>query len=123
MVGVPDHVNSSIDFIGNVDIYEVSLTAGQSYQFDVTGHLNGDSDFISPGLLDPTLTLTDSSGNQVAFDDDGGPGFNSHIDFTATDTGTYTLSVAGWGNETGDYTLYTEATTFPEGTPYPLPFL
>jgi hypothetical protein len=109
MVGVPDHVNSSIDFVGEVETYEVTLTAGQSYDFDVIGHLNGDSDFISPGLFDPTLTLTDTFGlGTQVFNDDGGPGFNSHIDYTATVTGTYTLSVAGFGDETGNYTLYTD---------------
>jgi hypothetical protein len=114
MVGVPERVNASIGSIGEVDTYEVDLTAGQTYHFDVIGHLNGDSDPTSPELFDPTLTLTavTASGQSVfVFDDDGGPGFNSHIDFTAPEDGTYTLSVAGYEftQEIGDYTLYTEA--------------
>jgi len=108
MVAVPGNVTSSIRPIHDTDGYSVYLSAGQSYDFDVIGHPNGDHDSISPGIFDPTLTLTDSWGTQRAFDDDGGPGFNSHIDYTADYTGWHTLTVAGYGDETGRYTLYTD---------------
>jgi hypothetical protein len=66
------------------------------------------SDAISPGIFDPTLSVTDPWGTQVAYDDDGGTlDQDAHIDFTAGSSGWYTLTVAGYGNETGDYTLET----------------
>jgi hypothetical protein len=108
MVGVPDHVNSSIEFNGDTDSYSVWLTAGSQYDFDVIGHPNNDTDGISPGMFDPTLTLTNPGDYQLFYDDGGGPGFNSHIDFTAQYTGWHILTVAGWGSEQGDYTLYTD---------------
>lgn len=106
MVAVPGQVNGRIDYNGDTDSFSVWLTSGSSYDFDVIGHRNGDSGPLSPGLLDPTLTVTGHG--QSRFDDDGGPGRNSHIDFTANSTGWYTLTVAGFSNEQGNYTLYTD---------------
>jgi hypothetical protein len=111
-IGVPDSDYKSIDYNGDVNTYDVWLTAGQSYDFDVYGAYNGDSDSISPGIFDPTLTVTGpdlTDPNDDAYNDDiNYPiDFDSHIDFTAVSTGWYTLSVAGFGDETGSYTLST----------------
>jgi hypothetical protein len=107
MVAVPDQVSSNIGPSGDTDSYSVYLRAGHSYDFDVYGWGNGDHDHISPGIFDPTLTLTGHGVHR--FDDDGGAyDWDSHIDFTAGTTGWYTLTVAGYHNETGPYTLYTD---------------
>jgi serralysin len=103
-IGVPGSDVNSIDPIGGVDTYGVWLTGGQSYDFDAIGHY----DTSANGVFDPTLALTSPFGNQVAFDDDGGAlDFDAHIDFTAGYSGYYTLAVAGFGDETGTYTLNT----------------
>jgi hypothetical protein len=109
MVGVPGHVNGTIDYNGETDDYRVYLHDGDSYEFDVYGKHNGDHDSTSPGRFDPTLTLS-YHGHQVAYNDDAdGPNDrNSHIDYTADHSGWYSLTVAGFGNEEGRYTLHTD---------------
>jgi serralysin len=98
-IGVPESHGDWIDWNGDVDTYSVHLDWGFAYDFDALGG----------GSIDPTLTLYDPSGAQVAFDDDSGVGLDSHIDFTAWQTGDYTLAVADYGNnDTGSYTLETE---------------
>jgi hypothetical protein len=103
-IGVPDAQFNSIDYYGDIDTNAVWLTAGQSYDFDVYGW--GETSGNGDGVFDPTLTVTGQG--QYAFDDDGGAfDYDSHIDFTAGTDGYYTLSVAGFGSEQGNYTLYT----------------
>src|SRR3954466_11397743 len=82
MVGVPGHVNGTIDYNGETDDYRVYLHDGDSYEFDVYGQHNGDHDSHSPGRFDPSLTLS-YHGDQVAENDDAdGPSDrNSHIDY------------------------------------------
>ena len=78
------------------DFLQILLTAGQHYDFDVVG----------AGLRDPTLAVRDSAGTQVAFNDDSRGTLNSHIDFTPTTSGAFYLDVAGFGTNTGSYTLF-----------------
>ena len=84
-------VNSAAD----QDWFGINLVAGQSYIFDATGST----------LSDPTLALRNAAGTQLAFSDDGGPGLNSRIEFTAATSGTYFLDVGGFSSATGSYTL------------------
>ena len=85
-------INSAAD----QDFFQIFLTAGQNYTFDAVG----------VGLSDPTLAVRNSAGTQLAFNDDGGAGLNSHINFTATTTGTHYLDVGGFGGGTGTYNLF-----------------
>jgi hypothetical protein len=96
-VAVGGSRTGTINSAADQDFYAVSLTAGQSYIFDAHG----------VGLSDPTLALRNSAGTQVAFNDDGGPGLDSRVEFTATASGTYFLDVGGFGTNTGSYTLAT----------------
>jgi hypothetical protein len=58
------------------------------------------------GLGDPVLTLYDSNGQQVAYDDDGGTGFNAYLNFVSPTGGTYFASVSAYGNSgTGRYAI------------------
>jgi len=86
--------SGTIETGADQDFFRVSLTAGQSYIFDVDG-----------GTVDPTLALRNSSGTQIAFNDDGGPGLDSRIEFTAGATGTYFLDVGSFSTRTGTYSL------------------
>jgi hypothetical protein len=92
-------VNGTISYGSEQDIFPITLRAGESYIFDVTGI----------GLSDPTLSLHNANGNRLAFDDDGGPGLNSRIEFTASTGGTYYLNVGSYGTGTGTYRLSTRA--------------
>jgi serralysin len=87
--------SGTINSAADQDFFQIFLTAGQHYNFDVTG----------VGLSDPTLALRNSAGTQLAYDDDGGPGLNSHIGFTAGSSGTYYLDVGGYSTNTGSYNL------------------
>ena len=86
-----------VDSATDQDWFGITLVAGQSYIFDATGTT----------LSDPTLALHNAAGTQLAFNDDGGPGLNSRIEFTAATSGTYFLDVGGFSSATGSYTLST----------------
>ena len=90
---------------GDEDWVRVELTAGQRYQFDLTG--TG----VEP-VEDPLIRLYDSSGNLIAENDDISTGVirDSRLGFTATETGTYYIEVSSWDGgstdeRTGQYTL------------------
>ena len=99
--------HSTIDYSGDVDTYRVYLAGGPgfAYDFDVDGGTDA-----SGGTFDPIVALYDGNGTRVAIDDDSGPGLNAHIDYPGAGEGpisggNYTLVVAGYGSETGDYTV------------------
>src|SRR5690349_7206331 len=75
------------------DTFTVNLTAGRPSIFEDHGL----------SLSDPTLALRNSSGTQLAFNDDGGPGLDSRIEFTPTQSGVYFLDAAGFGSRTGSF--------------------
>lgn len=85
------------------DWFKVSLVKGQTYTFATIGTgLNA--------LQDTYLTLRNSTGKSITFNDDGGPGTSSLITFKATATGNYYLDVSGYptpslgaGAPTGQY--------------------
>ncbi|MFZ2031515.1 MAG: M10 family metallopeptidase, partial [Vitreimonas sp.] len=91
-------VNSTIDLAGDHDWFAVTLQAGHSYAFSVTGA-------GASALSDPFLEVYGPSGQLLSIDDDGGDGVNALMHFTATFSGTYYLSAEGLGNATGDYTI------------------
>jgi hypothetical protein len=57
--------------------------------------------------FDPTFTVYNSSCSRIAYDDDGGTGYNSHEEVYMS-AGNYVISVAGWSSSTGDYGLSVE---------------
>src|SRR5215467_13691783 len=91
-------VRGFINSNGDQDWYAVTLTAGQTYTFALSG-------FGVGALSDSYLRLLNSSGTQVAFDDDNGPLANSLLTFTASTSGTYYISAQGYGTTTGQYLL------------------
>ncbi|MEO0361486.1 MAG: pre-peptidase C-terminal domain-containing protein, partial [Pseudomonadota bacterium] len=97
-VEVNDFATGELEQARDVDVFAVDLVAGQAYDFFVFGQSSGGGD-----LRDPTLTLFDSFGNQLDFDDDGGFGRDPSIDFFNFFSGTYFLAVAGFGENFGTY--------------------
>src|SRR5690606_16946934 len=79
--------------VGDDDWYAVQLVAGESYVFTMTG--SGGTP-----LQDTYLELYNSSGSLVAIDDDAGPGTDSMLRFTATQSGTYYINSRAWETAT-----------------------
>ena len=93
-----DTFTGSITAAGDSDWIRISLSAGQNYHF-ATG-----AGGATP-LPDTILELRDISGNIVASNDDDGGSLYSTINFVASQNGTYYLSVRGYGDNTGGYSL------------------
>jgi Ca2+-binding RTX toxin-like protein len=85
---------------GDVDAFTISLVAGQTYTVSLRG--SGETP-----LADPYLTVTKPGGTVASLDDDGGISHDSLLTFTASATGTYTISAEGYPGQgdTGGYTL------------------
>ncbi|MBN1965527.1 MAG: PPC domain-containing protein, partial [Anaerolineae bacterium] len=111
------------------DIVTGNLALGLWDEWSFSGQAG---DVISIAILsddfDTTLTLQDESGNELAFDDDGGPDLNSMINgFTLPADGTYTIVVRSYANRgSGTYSLAlasgeTPVEIVPQVTPGPTP--
>jgi Ca2+-binding RTX toxin-like protein len=88
-----------LDTAGDEDWFRLSLAAGQTVTIELTGI------GVDP-LVDPHLWLYDASGTLVAYDDDGGPGLGSLIEFTAPSDGTWFVAADSYGGQyAGDYRL------------------
>jgi hypothetical protein len=71
------------------------MTAGKTYQID-----------MKSTQIDPYLRLEDPTGQQVAFDDDGGGFPNARIVYAPKDSGLFTIVCTTYGGgSTGKYTL------------------
>ncbi|WP_204115928.1 M10 family metallopeptidase C-terminal domain-containing protein [Shimia biformata] len=107
-VSVDDTFLGTIGSGSDQDWIAVELTAGEDYVFWVRG-VNGYFD----GLSDTTLAVHNSSGTQLAFNDDVEiNNLFSLVEFTAPTTGTYYLNVGSFGTNTGDYALEVSTSTF-----------
>jgi len=97
-----------IETRGDTDIFAVSLEAGRSYTFNLNSAASG-------GLGDTVMRLLNSSGGQLALNDDFGGSTNSQISFTAASSGTYYIEARGYqAAQTGGYTV-----TARDNTPQP----
>jgi hypothetical protein len=119
-VVVPVNGSASYEaFIGDgvhgardVDLFAVSLAAGQTLTADVTARDVGST-------LDSYLRLFDATGRELAANDDAGGSRDSYLQFTAAAAGTYYVGMSGFRNSryfptvagsgvtgsTGSYTL------------------
>jgi methionine-rich copper-binding protein CopC len=75
------------------DMFAITLTAGVQVTIDLE----------SIGLEDPYLTLFNSAGQALAYDDDTGSEFDSQITFTPATTGTYYLLAEDFDTGQGAY--------------------
>ncbi len=101
-VGDPSTTAGNLEVGTDVDWFNFPTVAGHTYVFETT--LNS--------LANSTLTLYDTNGTSVLdFDDDGGTGLASRIDWTAPANGTYYLKVDNFSDsQTGTYTLHVTGT-------------
>ncbi|OYU48978.1 MAG: hypothetical protein CFE31_06230 [Rhizobiales bacterium PAR1] len=95
-------VQGVTDVAGDQDWYAITVTAGQAVQISLSGTAyNGAS--ASP---DTYLRLFNSSGTQIAYNDDASSGvYNSSLRFTFSAAGTYYISAGSYGSTTGGYSL------------------
>ncbi|MFT7286670.1 MAG: subtilisin family serine protease, partial [Halieaceae bacterium] len=84
-----ENLTNSIDFADDQDWFAVTLTAGEQYEFNLTG--DGPN-----ALADPFLALFDANGGPeaLAIDDDGGDGRNARLAFAPDSTGTYFVAAS-----------------------------
>ena len=108
-VAVGGSATGAIERGGDRDWFAVTLEAGKPYRFDLEG-----SPTSAGNLPDTYLRgLYDAAGNRIrgTTNDDGGTGYNSRVDFTATADATYYVSAGAYGSRTGTYTLSVEEVT------------
>lgn len=98
-----------IETAGDKDLFSFAVTAGTTYTFNLNNAASG-------GLSDPVLRLLNTSGGQIAINDDFGSGRNSQITYTASSSGTVYLEAAGYQSGTGGYTLTAAGSTPPTST-------
>ncbi len=91
---------------GDKDVFKVSGIAGTTYTIDLRGAPS------SVGTLtDPLVRVLDSSGSQVARDDDGGTGLESSLAYSPTTTGDFYIEAGAFSsNLTGTYQIDVSAT-------------
>ena len=98
-IAVGGSFTSQLDTAGDRDWIAVTLEAGKSYAISLTG--TG-----AKAVGDTYLRLMDAAGTEIAYDDDGGPGYNSLLSFTPATSGTYYINAGGYDDqETGRYTV------------------
>ena len=97
-VNIGGAITGQIETSGDNDWFAVTLTSGHIYQFTLNRTTTG-------GLSDPYLTLYNSTGSTVTWNDDGGGNFNSLLNYTATASGTFYLGARDYSSGTGFYTL------------------
>jgi len=105
---VPSSTAGNLEVGTDADWFGFSALAGAGYTFET----------ILGTLPDTRLTLFDTDGvTQIAFDDDGGEGLASKIEWTAPASGTYFLEVGPFSNtQTGTYSLIISSYSVQPGT-------
>ena len=99
---------SKIDVAYDQDYFKINLKSNTHYVFTM--------DASAGSSLDPYLTLYNSSGAQIAFDDDtyvNGQyvGVNSWLTYDATSDGSYYISAKGFSSTVGSYILTVSASS------------
>ncbi|MFM9961584.1 MAG: hypothetical protein ACKV2Q_10195 [Planctomycetaceae bacterium] len=92
------------------------------FQPDASGLVTIQLDAANASLLDPFVTLLDSTGAVLQLDDDSGDGSNSLLEFSIVSGQTYYVVASGFGVTTGGYDLSItlEPDSLPSAEPLPL---
>lgn len=109
-MAVGDVFQGSLQVSGDTDWVAINLVAGEIYGVDLFG--TGGS-----GVSDTFLRIYDQYGDLLFSNDDGGVGWNSFLNFTATYTGTFYIEADSYNNnKTGDYQIEVAIVLPPEPT-------
>ncbi|MAX72338.1 MAG: peptidase [Nioella sp.] len=112
VMSVGDTFSGALQALGDDDWVAIPLSAGQSYEIDLSG-TGGAGE-----LNDPYLRLYNASGMQIASNDDGGGGLDSRLTFTPATSGTYYISARAWNDSgTGSYQVAVTAAATPGTAP------
>lgn len=102
-----DTFEGTLSSAGDRDWIAVTLEAGTSYGIAIDAYYSGGG-----GLRDSYLRIYDANGSFLNSNDDGGPGLDSALEFTATSSGTYFVSVGSYRDAySGSYTLAVDENT------------
>lgn len=96
-VRLPGQVGDGSRGAKDVDFYRISLARGQRLVIDLDA-----ASLPVKSPLDAHLRLFNSSGRQIASNDDFNGSVDSLISFTARSAGTYYVGVSGFGNSSYD---------------------
>ena len=115
-VAVGGSATGEIDYARDRDWFAVTLEAGKNYRIELKGSPTGDGTLYDPYLRG----VHDAAGNFLAgtTNNDGGPGRNSRVYFTAGADATYYVAAGDYGDHEGTYTLSVRDVTddYPAGT-------
>ncbi|MEM7057288.1 MAG: M10 family metallopeptidase C-terminal domain-containing protein [Pseudomonadota bacterium] len=107
-ISVGQTVLETLETNGDRDWFRIELEAGQRVTIELDGVNHSGSSLGA--LADPYVRLYSSNGSFVTGNDDGGPGRNSNLTFTAQSGGTYYIEAAAWNDGySGDYRLEVSA--------------
>lgn len=104
-----ESVDGEISPAGDGDRYRLHVEQGMRYR------INLDAVSAEEGeALDPTLTIYDHNGNQLAFNDDAGGSLNAALNYVPSSTTDVFVEARGFVDESvGRYQLRVEASTAP----------
>ena len=102
-VAVDGTATGDIGSAGDRDWFAVELVAGRIYKIHLRGRPTSDGTLFDPYLYG----IHDADGNLLSgtTNDDGGRGRNSHVVFTATETGIHYIAAGAFRNYQGTYEL------------------
>ncbi len=106
-LAVPATVTGRINPARDVDVYEFSAKKGQAVIFRIESRSLG-------APLDPVLRITDRAGKNLAEVDDAGKEADGELTFSASEDGTYRLTVRDLNSQGGDRYVYRLTASIPE---------
>ena len=97
-------ISSNLSVVGEKDLYQVTLSAGRTYTFELNGDASASESGI--GVRDTYMTLYDANGVSVVSNDDSGGSLNSQFSYTPSAGGTFYVEARAFGNGyAGGYNL------------------
>ena len=101
-----DVITSNIETANDTDWFRINLEANTAYQVNLEGAPT------NAGTLSDTYLrgIYDINGNMIGntTNDDGGQRFNSQLDFSVTEAGTYYVSAGAYASNIGTYSLHVD---------------
>ncbi|MGB1208106.1 MAG: hypothetical protein ACPG7W_02780, partial [Paracoccaceae bacterium] len=111
VLGAP--TQTSIDSVGDVDWFEVTLIVGERYQVDLMGVDGGGGTLLDPALV----SMYNAQGTLIAdtTNNNGGTGSDARKYFTAPETGKYYIAAEAKSDGIGTYSVLVESLTSGSG--------